>query len=214
MKRPTCILAIASGLSTMSIVPHAAHASDSFVRSIARDGFAGFETASTVYRPSAAEGTEVALVGVVHIGDRAYYRELVDVLGRSEVVLYESVLPRGAFGTGGDSELARQRSTQDAMLFVRGLLVQFTRAQARVPIDIAELRAFVVGRDSRLARPLDLALVDAWKGAVRYESQGTLGFRLVSLGADRAAGGRGFDLDLVLTELPAGVAAAASGASP
>ena len=107
MKRPTCILAIASGLSTMSIVPHAAHASDSFVRSIARDGFAGFETASTVYRPSAAEGTEVALVGVVHIGDRAYYRELVDVLGRSEVVLYESVLPRGAFGTGGDSELAR-----------------------------------------------------------------------------------------------------------
>jgi len=214
MKRPTCILAIASGLSTMSIVPHAAHASDSFVRSIARDGFAGFETASTVYRPSAAEGTEVALVGVVHIGDRAYYRELVDVLGRSEVVLYESVLPRGAFGTGGDSELARQRSTQDAMLFVRGLLVQFTRAQARVPIEIAELRAFVVGRDSRLARPLDLALVDAWKGAVRYESQGTLGFRLVSLGADRAAGGRGFDLDLVLTELPAGVAAAASGASP
>ena len=57
----------------------------------------------------------MSLVGVVHIGDRAYYDALVEELERSQVVLFESVLPRGAFGTRGSDDLERQRRTQEAM---------------------------------------------------------------------------------------------------
>jgi Type II secretion system (T2SS), protein G len=172
-----------------------------FIRSTSRDGFAAFETGVRSYRRSDGTGPTVNLVGVVHIGDKAYYDRLVEVLGASEIVLYESVLPRGAFGTGGANDLARQRSTQDAMLFVRKLMSDFARNNGELPATLADLRTFVVGRDTRLARPVDLALVDGWGRPLSYHRSGPMEFRLASLGADGVSGGRDFNLDLVLAVL-------------
>lgn len=139
----------------------------------------------------------IELVGVVHIGDRAYYDALVGRLSESEVVLYESVLPRGAFGTRADDDLGRQRRTQDAMLFLRGLVEGVAQRTGALPADRAALRAAVVARDSRLARPIDLAFTDGWGRAIGYAVDGDA-FALCSLGADGARGGRDLALDLVL----------------
>lgn len=178
-----------------------------FVRSGTRDGLTSFETGTRVYRPKSVDGTSVSLVGVVHIGDKSYYERIVALLETHDLVLFESVLPRGAFGTGGDGDLARQRSTQDAMLFLRKLIADYAVTKGSLPESLAELRAFVVGRDTRLARPLDLASVDGWGRPLEYARDGAgLGFRLASLGADGAGGGRGYALDLVLRELPAAAA--------
>ena len=78
--------------------------------------------------------------------------EIVGILGRSEILLYESVLPRGAFGTRGRTDSERQRRTQDAMLFVRSLAEGFERATGRPAASLGELRAFTVARDTR-SRP-------------------------------------------------------------
>jgi hypothetical protein len=173
----------------------------SFIRSRQTDGFMAFETATRVYRRPDGTGPVVALVGVVHIGDKRYYDEIVRILEQSEVVLYESVLPRGAFGTRGATDLERQRKTQDAMIFLRGLAQGFERANGRAPRSLAELRAFTVSRDTRLARPFDLACVDGWGGRVGFAAAGERAYAFVSLGSDAARGGADAALDLVLPRL-------------
>lgn len=171
-----------------------------FMRSRTTDGYNAFETATRVYRRPDGTGPVVSLVGVVHIGDRSYYDEIVGILGRSEIVLYESVLPRGAFGTRGRTDSERQRRTQDAMLFVRSLAEGFERANGRPAASLGELRAFTVARDTRLARPFDLACVDGWGRRLGYSAAGGA-YAFVSLGADGASGGSDEALDLVLPRL-------------
>jgi hypothetical protein len=171
-----------------------------FMRSRTTDGYNAFETATRVYRRPDGTGPVVSLVGVVHIGDRSYYDEIVGILGRSEIVLYESVLPRGAFGTRGRTDSERQRRTQDAMLFVRSLAEGFERANGRPAASLGELRAFTVARDTRLARPFDLACVDGWGRRLGYSAAGGA-YAFVSLGADGASGGSDESLDLVLPRL-------------
>jgi hypothetical protein len=54
------------------------------------------ETAVVRYVPASGEnGLVVDLVGVVHVGDRAYYEKLDKALGEYDVVLYELVAPKG-----------------------------------------------------------------------------------------------------------------------
>ncbi|MEY3144277.1 MAG: hypothetical protein RLY21_2770 [Planctomycetota bacterium] len=189
------VLAVASAALAQS--GDEATQSSAFMRSRTTDGYTAFETATRVYRRPDGTGPVVSLVGVVHIGDRAYYDELVGILGRSDIVLYESVLPRGAFGTRGRTDTERQRRTQDAMLFVRSLAEGFERANGRPAASLEELRAFTVGRDTRLARPFDLACVDGWGRRIGYSSTGGA-YAFVSLGADGASGGSDENLDLVL----------------
>lgn len=198
----------AMALVAMAAIASPVRADDAskFVRSGTRDGLTSFETGTRVYRRADGTGTSVSLVGVVHIGDKSYYEKIVGLLDTHDLVLFESVLPRGAFGTGGDSELARQRSTQDAMLFLRKMIADFAVTKGALPASVAELRAHVVSRDTRLARPLDLAMVDGWGRPLSYARGEELSFSLASLGSDGATGGRGFAMDLVLRVLPADTA--------
>jgi hypothetical protein len=182
----------------------------SFMRSRSSEGLTAFETATRVYRRPDGTGPVVSLVGVVHIGDLGYYEELVGILERSEIVLYESVLPRGAFGTRGRNDSERQRRTQDALLFLRSLAEGFERANGRAATSLAELRAFTVSRDTRLARPFDLACVDGWGRRIGYSAAGG-GYAFVSLGADGAAGGSDAALDLVLPRIRRDAPAATDG---
>ena len=193
-------LALAVGMPAVAQSGDDAAQASAFMRSRTTDGLTVFETATRVYRRPDGTGPVVSLVGVVHIGDRAYYDELVGVLGRSEIVLYESVLPRGAFGTRGRTDSERQRRTQDAMLFLRTLAEGYERANGRPAATLEELREFTVSRDTRLARPFDLACVDGWGRRLGYSSRAGA-YAFVSLGADGAVGGSDEALDLVLPRL-------------
>lgn len=66
-----------------------------------------------------AKGRQVALVGAVHIGDRAYYEELNALFTGFDAVLYELVAERGMKpepGTGTDSPLSMmQRFMKDSL---------------------------------------------------------------------------------------------------
>ena len=189
-------------LSALSVSSPVGAEDTPFMRSRAIDGVTSFETATRFYWRPDGTGPTVALVGVVHIGDANYYESLVKLLDAFDVVLYESVLPRGAFGTGGNTDLERQRSTQDAMLFLRSLAERFFRAEGRAPANREELRAFVVSRDTRLARPVDLAFMDGWGRGVAYQSRAPESYTFLSLGADGSVGGVGTALDLELGPLP------------
>jgi len=172
-----------------------------FVRAESKDGRTALFTGSCAYRASGSDAV-IQLVGVVHIGDRAYYDRLADHLGGFDLVLYESVLPRGAFGATGRDDLERQHATQDTMLFLRSLARRFVDTLGSAPASLDELRAWTVSEDSRLARPFDLATVDGWGRAVGYRREGERSYRFASLGADGREGGRGLDRDLVLRPMP------------
>ncbi|MEZ6149176.1 MAG: hypothetical protein R3C09_03570 [Pirellulaceae bacterium] len=55
------------------------------------------QTAVATYRkPGEADGVEVVLIGAVHIGEPAYYRELNELFQRFDALLYELVAEPGA----------------------------------------------------------------------------------------------------------------------
>lgn len=197
MSRP----AVAACLLALAMVRAAfAEEAEPFIRTTNRDGITSFETGVRTYQAPGGSGPSVTLVGVVHIGDKPYYDGLVRVLEDHGLVMFESVLPRGAFGTAGQDDVERRRRTQDAMLFLRGLACDFVEANGSTPASLADLRAFAVGRDTRLARPIDLAATDGWGRPLGFRRDAATGLELSSLGADGRPGGRGADLDLVLRE--------------
>ncbi|MHC5022476.1 MAG: type II secretion system protein GspG [Planctomycetota bacterium] len=150
-------------------------------------------------------GPRVVLVGVTHIGERSYYRALQSVLDEHDVVLYESVMPSGTGGAGGETLEERIDSTHAAMQFVASAIEAHHLSRGSYPEDDTALRAFVVGIDSRLADGLDVAMLDAWGRRLVYRTdENAAGYTLVSLGADGRPGGSGAagDLDLAALELP------------
>ena len=73
------------------------------------DGPTALETAIVRYRPASGQGDLVVdLVGVVHIGERGYYKRLNRQFEQYDVLLYELVAPQGtrpAKGQGSDNLL-------------------------------------------------------------------------------------------------------------
>ncbi len=161
--------------------------------------FAAYETAAIAYQRSDGTGPIVWLVGAVHIGDARYYESLQRFLDKVEVVLFESVLPHGAFGASATSEISGQRATQDVMLFLRGWLEQYALSTGKYPGSIAQLRAFVASQDDRLGASVDLACTDAWGRTLVYSADDEH-YTLSSLGSDARIDGTGEALDLVLRE--------------
>ena len=146
------------------------------------------------------KGPTVSLVGVAHIGERTLYRQLQDLLDKQDVVLYESVMPAGAGGAGGDTDATRVASTEAVMRFTAGVLRLHHARDGRYPADLTELVAFAERRDARLGQWLQTAHTDAWGGVIRYVADdGRLHFVLTSLGADQLPGGAGADADLKVT---------------
>ncbi|MBT8486409.1 MAG: hypothetical protein HKO59_18020 [Phycisphaerales bacterium] len=178
----------------------------SFLRVSGDDGnVVALEIASRRYvRP--AGGPVLNLVGVVHIGEGAYYRAVQDELIDADVVLYESVKPEGTGGppaSGEESDETRIDRTEAGLRFVAGYAERYHRRQGVYPPDLDTLQRMVGDEGARERDFLEIALLDAWGRPVRYE--GTPGdetspsqFRLISLGADGAPGGDGPDADRVV----------------
>src|SRR5712692_6323518 len=95
-------------------------AASKFLR-IARDAKnqpIALETATVRYVPASGEGNlAVDLVGVVHVGDRAYYEKLNKQLAQYDVVLYELVAPPGTrVPKGGKRDRENLLSTIQGMV--------------------------------------------------------------------------------------------------
>lgn len=186
--------------------------------------FVALDVGSTTYGPADGDGPTVTLVGAVHIGDRAYYRAAQARLDAHDIVLYESVKPAGAGGTGGDTPAERRASTGAALEFLSDLVDRYRSEHGALPEDIDMLRKDCVTLDPRLGQFVDAARVDAWGNPVRLiwdvdptgaaGDGGALnvgGFRVISFGADGKAGGKGEDADLSHTKAASTLAGAEQG---
>ncbi len=65
------------------------------VKRDAKDNPLALETATVRYVPATGEGVTVDLIGVVHIGEKAYYDALNKKMEQYDVLLYELVAPEG-----------------------------------------------------------------------------------------------------------------------
>jgi len=127
----------------MAAAPSRVEDASSFVRRVERDrGVIALEVASRRFRKEGVS-TEISLVGVVHIGRPEYYRAVEAHLGQHELVLYESVTPRGAVAIDADA-VDPVRTTRDRMLFLRRVMVALRdadRATAVAAVDGVAPRA-------------------------------------------------------------------------
>ncbi len=153
-------------------------------------------------------GPRVGLVGVAHIGEKSFYRELQKLLDAYGVVLYESVKPSGASKPGGATAEERIDSTQSSMRLVRGFIETYRHAKDGLPANLEAVRTFAVAEDARLGEFISNASVDAWGHALQYglvadAADPVNGYSLLSLGADGAPGGEGENADITLADEPA-----------
>jgi len=170
---------------------------DSFLRIVESPGDSlALDVAARTYTPADGEGPRVALVGVAHIGEKALYTDLQELLDGFDVVLYESVKPAGAGRPSGETDEARAESTRHAMEFVAGVVELAHAELGSYPLDAEALVASAKKVDPRISQWTALALVDAWGEPLRYEVEEGGGFVLRSFGADGEPGGEGHAADI------------------
>jgi hypothetical protein len=183
-------------------------AEPAFLRVVADEGKSvALEIAARTFE-APDDGPDIVLVGVAHIGERAYYRALQELLADCDLVLYESVKPAGTGGPmpGGDeSDADRVDRTRHALAFLAGVAEAHRAKHGTYPRDVEALRAGAVAREARLGSFVDGALVDAWGRGVRYEVEtygdGSGDCRFISWGADGRRGGEGVAADMVSNEV-------------
>jgi general secretion pathway protein G len=161
------------------------------------------QIATRSYKPANGTGPTVALVGVAHIGDQAFYSNVQKLLESYDVVLYESVKPAGTGGAGGKTAKERVASTHEAMQFIGSVIETHHLKRGHYPADTKSLIEFAAAQDPRIARFVNVALIDAWGRSMSYqlkmdESGGR--YQLLSMGADGKPGGEGEDADLDLAD--------------
>ncbi|MFK7962317.1 MAG: hypothetical protein AB8G96_17540 [Phycisphaerales bacterium] len=163
------------------------------------------EIAIRDYRPVDGDGPTIALVGVAHIGDAAYYAQLQEYLDDSDLVLYESVAPTGASGARGDTGRERQATTRNAARFIGRLAASQASATGAWPSDPEALSFWVGGRDARLGHFATRAAIDAWGRslvvlpAAGVDADSGDDMRVVaSWGRDGEPGGNGEDADVMV----------------
>ncbi|MCZ6836080.1 MAG: type II secretion system protein GspG [Planctomycetota bacterium] len=160
------------------------------------------EIASRDFVPREGTGPTVTLMGVAHIGERSFYRLLQKELATNDLVLYESVLPPGAKGAGGESSEERIASTKAAMGFVGSLIETYQVVQDTYPESLATLVEFASAEDPRLGQWLGNAMIDAWDRQLAYRFDGDrMDYTLVSLGSDGLPGGADENGDIDLLDL-------------
>ena len=154
------------------------------------------QLSSRTFKPSKPDQPIVRLVGVVHIGDDAYYQALQKHLDTNDLVLFEGVKPAGTHGNlenADDAAKAKVTSSRQRLLAI--LLERHRKKHGAYPATLEELTGALLGASARLA---SAATFDAWGHPQRYVTKGTPieSYDLVSLGADGAEGGTQGNEDL------------------
>lgn len=138
----------------------------------------------------------VTLVGVAHVGDASFYRELQGVLDAHDLVLYEGVAPAWRDVPEGAPDRVRADFTRARLADAEGAL----RAAAADGLAPTTRDRWLGSQPSYIRRQLELALTDAWGRAAIVEigaDERAPAYTLTSLGADGEPGGDGPDADIV-----------------
>lgn len=157
------------------------------------------ETATRTFKP-AADGPIVHLVGVTHIGDRAYYEALQAFLDEQEVVLYEGVKPGGAADSRGAAQTDEERAKlTERRLRLLGIFIEQLRHETKtLPASLEEVEKSL---PRPMARAFHGALSDGWNHPIGYvAAPDGASFDLMSRGSDNAPGGEGAAADLKLSQ--------------
>lgn len=141
----------------------------------------------------------VHLVGVTHIGDKAYYNELQKFLDEQDVVLFEGVKP-GAAATDLEKadDASRVKMTKSRQRLLAVIVSRHKTKNGELPKTLDDAFANLHGSMARLGRA---ATTDGWGREQKYvllpAAEGKpAGFDIVSLGGDNAEGGEGAAADL------------------
>lgn len=131
------------------------------------------------------------LVGVSHLGDETYYRDVADLLEDSDVVIYEGVLSEGARAPGGLDDAQRAASTEAALKVLADAATELPEP----PGSMASMAEAMVERHRVLANVVRTLQHDGWGRPVRivHTPDGVV-FR--SLGSDGRPGGDGAAADI------------------
>ncbi len=167
------------------------------------------EISSRTLGPSSGAGPKVELVGVVHIGDAAYYERLQEFLDGFDLVLYEGVKPGGLGDAPGDAtadDAAKMKVTKSRIRMVAMLAERSRKPGGAYPASLEDLTAQLDGPMKRMAAA---STVDAWGRPLVYElatnptadgRPGRTKIEITSLGADGLAGGESAASDLRLSD--------------
>jgi len=142
----------------------------------------------------------VHLVGVVHIGDQAYYDKLQEFLDAQDLVLFEGVKPGGAESELANADdAAKAKLTKARQRMLGALAERHKKKHGQYPASLADLIGKLPGTTARLAGP---ALKDAWGHPQRFITTGDPpeSFDIVSKGADGTWGGEEGDADIKFSE--------------
>jgi len=179
---------------------------DEFVRVVENNAQGGervsLQVASVEYRRRDADGEFVGprvwLVGAVHIGTAAYYREIQRELDTADLVLYEGVGRPEFIAMPQQTDAQRRERTEAAFATLQSLAPAVLAAAGPLPESSEVFIARAAEVQSIVANQARHALIDAWGRPVRYRTTDEGTIRLTSLGADGELGGEGAAADIVL----------------
>ncbi len=141
-----------------------------------------------VSRRYVSEGKpDVWLVGVAHIADASFYKDITALLDELDFVLYESVRPTGAKPPSGVTEIDKIKSTQESVHFVADIAFQLLEETGEVPTSIEDVVAISTLLDRRYPSWIEDASVDAWGRPFVlqvHENKPELAFTIWSFGKD------------------------------
>ncbi|MBX3409245.1 MAG: type II secretion system protein GspG [Phycisphaeraceae bacterium] len=156
------------------------------------------EIAARRYEPRAG-GPVVDLVGVVHVGDQAYYDRLQEFMDSHDLVLYEGVKPAGS---GSDlrnaDDAAKAKVTKSRQRLLAIMSERYRRTHGEYPATVANLVERTPGAAARLAASAER---DGWGREQQFmPAPSGRGVEIVSLGADGEPGGEGAAADIRFSE--------------
>ena len=151
-----------------------------------------------VSRRYEAEGKpDVWLIGVAHVAQESFYDEVTVLLDAMDIVLYESVRPKGSRPPSGKTEEERVASTQKSLEFVADVAKRCSEESDLIPETIDDVIADASLIDRRLSNFVEDASVDAWRRPFVLQVNPAKNEIIVwSFGSDGKVGGAGSASDL------------------
>ncbi|MFA6045464.1 MAG: type II secretion system protein GspG [Phycisphaerales bacterium] len=149
----------------------------------------------TLSKPGAPD---VQLVGVVHIGDQAYYDELQKFLDAQSLVLFEGVKPSGSGAAAPGDDAAKVKTTTQRQRLLAVLISRYRADKNALPATFEDVLAPLHGSIARLGKA---ATTDAWGHLqqLKLDAATPTKFDIVSLGSDGQPGGDGAAADILFS---------------